>query len=183
MLKTSTLFVIILLCMTSQEALSRSPVDVERLASQQYAELLAKMKEPLLSDYSDNAHAETYRLIFSEAFQDDVPVVVRVEVSGDGSSEVYSKWLANRKKLKSKHYHLSPDQTAKFLHAFEQTGFWERRQEPLELALDGSSWRLEAWKGGRYHLLDEWNPPRGDWMIRVGKQMLSIGHVPIHPRD
>jgi len=183
MLKLSALLVFILLCMTSQEVLSRPAVDAEKLAGRQYAELLARMDEPQLSDYSGTAHLETYRLIFSEALRDDGPMLVRIEISKDGSSVVCSKWLNERRHLKSRRYTLPPEQTLEFWQGIGQSGFWDRAQEPLHPGLDGSNWTLEGWKNGKYHILEEWSPERRDWMTRLGKQMLSLGHAPIRPSD
>jgi hypothetical protein len=180
----SLLLLAILIALSASGTAQRLTLaDVLKLDRQQYTEWLKQLDEPILSDHPVNASAETYRLVFAEALRIDGPMVVRVVVNRDGSSEIYSKWLVERKTLMSKRYHLPPDQTAKLLRGVEQSGFWNREQGPLERAIDGSSWRFEALRNGEYHVLEEWNPKHRDWIRVVGDQMLSIAHARIRPRD
>jgi hypothetical protein len=160
----------------------------ESAPNKEYSEFLARMDGPVLSDLAKDANARVYRVTFSEALRIDGPVMVRIQVNSDGTSAVYTKWLKEQntlptKTLQAKTRTASASETQKLISAFEKAGFWERKQEPLIPVFDGSSWRVDAVKGGEYQVIEKVSPGASDWLRKLSKKMLRMGRSPIWPRE
>ena len=140
--------------------------------------LLALNQEPLWPLASD-PEVTVYRFTWLRTFHN--PIVVRVKVSPNGSSDVYSVRADGAGGyepgviVERSRRHLSRSVTSALLSRINESGFWNlpaqkeastvvvdgRVVEQIVIGLDGAQWILEAVDDGKYHVFDDWSPEGG----------------------
>lgn len=140
-----------------------------------YSAVLNSMNEPSLSKYSQEITA--YRITLLSSF--DYTKCVRVE-KGEGNPIIYWKMTESKSSHKTDELtmdevsSISLDEWNSFEKIVENSGFWKQSSPESKLPSgDGSTWLIEAYSGGKYHLIERSNPSKKEAASKIGTWLLK----------
>jgi hypothetical protein len=135
----------------------------------QYSRYLKALQEPSLWETSKRTKGLVYRFLWLRSF--DHPIVVRLNVNGDGTGTLATKITSGAggyepgKLVENRTKKLSKQQTQWFLDRVEELKYWElpsrEQKAPNVLNLDGAQWVVEGVRDGNYKLVGRWSPGNG----------------------
>jgi transposase len=180
------LSLLLLLCGSSigQQYFPEGVFDEEKQANDSivgwYSGHLKALQEPSLWEISKKTKGPVFRFLWLRSF--DHPVVVRLNVSGDGTGTLVTKISGRQggyepgKLVENRTKKLSKQETQWFLDRVEELKYWElpgrEEKAPNVVNLDGAHWVVEAVRDGNYKLVDRWSPQNGP--IKAIGTMMTI---------
>jgi hypothetical protein len=142
-----------------------------------YSKQLKALDEPSLWALSKTEVGQSYRFLWLRTFHH--PAAIRIDVNGDGTSQLTSKMCSGAggydpgHLIRNDKITLTKEQTDWFLGKIEENGFWKLASADTSApGNDGSQWVIEGVKDGNYHLVDRWTPRDGPVRI-IGLLMLN----------
>ncbi len=139
---------------------------LDHFCSDWYSKQLKALDEPSLWSRSKTQKEQSYRLLWLRTFH--CPVVIRIDVSADGTSRLTLKMTDGTGGYAPGHLVLNDtstltrEQTGWFLGEIEENNFWKLAAiDQSRMGLDGAQWIIEAVKNGSYHIVDRWSPKHG----------------------
>ena len=153
-----------------------------------YSKYLGALKEPSLFEQSKSSSSQSYRFLWLRSFHK--PVVVRLDVGGDGIGRVAIKIgsgpgvsAAIVGPVEERIRRLTKQQTDSFLDQVNALGFWQLSpQEDPVAGPDGARWIVEGVKDGQYHVAHRWTPQNGAVRTLGLALAIDLGHLKI-PAD
>jgi hypothetical protein len=144
---------------------------------------LRALNEPLL--FNNNTNKETYRFTWLRTFDD--PICIRIENdcgkyslvwkvnNGEGGYAPGPTTIVERKNL-TKH------DWDKFQTMLNSIDFWNTKNFPNMVGLDGSTWVLEGSTPSRYQVLDMWSPHDGSSFFKTCDFLIELTGMKIEDK-
>jgi hypothetical protein len=156
-----------------QEFFPEGVFDEEKKAndfrSDWYSLQLKALAEPSLWETSKGTKGQVYRFLWLRSFHH--PVVVRLNVNGDGTGTLVTKVTGGQggykpvKLIENRTEQLSKQRTKWFLDRIEELKYWElptrEEENPNVVNLDGAQWVVEGVRNETYKIVDRWSPEKG----------------------
>lgn len=148
--------------------------DFHDFTNEWYSEELFALDEEALY----HSEAEIYRFSYFPAFSN--PIVVRIKIKDDGTSEINYKvgnGNANAHSggiLKSETAELNKNETQEFIDLLSTNVYWNLPKDIERLGLDGYEVVIEGVKNGEYHIVNRWVPEKDNPVYNIQKYFFTL---------